>query len=182
MGREIATIDQKGQTTHFIYDDLDRLVETIYPDNTPLDLSDNPRNKTEYDKIGRVKASVDERGNRTQYEYDKAGRPILIHDALNNETKYTYDAAGNRLTETDARNQTTKFVCDALGRPAETHFADGTRTITTYDAVGRRSFFYRQPRVRRFLQIRSRLRGKLLPTCWACTKAPKSSPTQTPHS
>ncbi|MCC3519827.1 MAG: hypothetical protein JGK25_31040 [Microcoleus sp. PH2017_18_LLB_O_A] len=140
-GREIATIDQKGQTTHFVYDALDRLIETIYPDNTPSDLSDNPRTKTEYDKIGRIKASIDKRGNRIEYEYDKAGRPILIRDALNNETKYTYDAAGNRLTATDARNQTTKFVYDALGRQAETHFADGTRNITTYDAVGRRSSF-----------------------------------------
>jgi len=139
--REIATIDQKGQTTHFVYDALDRLTETIYPDNTPSDLSDNPRTKTEYDKIGRIKASIDKRGNRIEYEYDRAGRPILIRDALNNETKYTYNAAGNRLTETDARNQTTKFVYDALGRPAETHFADGTRNITTYDAVGRRSSF-----------------------------------------
>ncbi|WP_249070113.1 putative Ig domain-containing protein [Argonema antarcticum] len=138
-GREIAIIDQKGQTTHFVYDDLGRLVETIYPDNTPLDLSDNPRTKTEYDKIGRAKASIDERGNRTEYEYDKAGRQTLIRDALNNETKYTYNSAGNRLTQTDARNNTTKFVYDELGRQVETHFADGTRTITTYDAVGRRS-------------------------------------------
>uniref|UniRef100_UPI00273A70D1 RHS repeat-associated core domain-containing protein n=1 Tax=Oscillatoria sp. HE19RPO TaxID=2954806 RepID=UPI00273A70D1 len=140
-GREIARIDQKGQTTHFIYDAKGRLIETTYPDNTPNDLSDNPRTQTEYDKMGRTRAFVDERGFRTEYEYDIAGRRILKRDALNNEIKYTYNAAGNRLSETDARNYITQFVYDDLGRPTETHFPDGTRTITTYDTIGRRSSF-----------------------------------------
>jgi hypothetical protein len=41
-----------------VYDALDRMTETIYPDNTPAILTDNPRTKTEYDAAGQVKAQI----------------------------------------------------------------------------------------------------------------------------
>ena len=136
-GREITAIDRAGQATHFVYDALGRVIETIYPDDTPDDLTDNPKTKTEYDKAGRITASIDEREYRTEYEYDPVGHRLLVRDMLGNETAYTYDAEGNQLTETDTRGNTTRFVYDTLGRKVEVRYADGTNTSTTYDTVGR---------------------------------------------
>ena len=59
-GREIATIDAAGNTTHFVRDALGRVVETIYPDNTPDNLSDNPKRQVTYDQTGRMVAIIDE--------------------------------------------------------------------------------------------------------------------------
>ena len=135
-GRKITEIDRAGQTTYFVYDALNRLIETIEPDDTPHDLTDNPRTKTEYNSVNQAIASIDEQGNRSEYEYDAAGRRILKRDALGNETTYTYDAMGNLLTETDALGRTTSFVYDPQGRKVETHFADGTYVKTTYNVIG----------------------------------------------
>jgi YD repeat-containing protein len=54
LNREIATTDALGRTTQTIYDKLGRVVEVILPDATPNDLTDNPRTKAEYDKVGRA--------------------------------------------------------------------------------------------------------------------------------
>jgi len=133
-----CTLDALGQETHFIYDKLGRLTETIAPDATPADLTDNPRTKTQYDKAGRVLAQIDERGNRTEFEYDAAGRRLLTRDALGNITTNTYNPAGNRLTETNARGYTTSYTYDKVGRPIETLYADGTLTLTHYNTIGLR--------------------------------------------
>ena len=135
-GREIAKTDRLGRTTHLTYDALGRLTETILPDNTPNDLSDNPKLKTEYDKVGRITADIDPFGNRKDYEYDEAGRSILTRDALGNETSNTVNAISYLTAETDALNRTTHFFFDANGREIETRFADGTSESQTYNAAG----------------------------------------------
>ena len=137
-GREIATTDVAGNTTHYVYDALGRVIEIIYPDNTPDNLDDNPRNKTEYDQAGRAIAITDERGSRTEYEYDALDRLTLVRDVQGNKTEYTYNAKGRKLTETDALNNTTEFVYDQIGRLVETTFADGTSFREEYNDVNRR--------------------------------------------
>ena len=175
-GRRRASIDQEGQFTHFVYDAVDRLIETIHPeagetltqlleaiapgetvetvdwtqvvysDLPPAYLSDNDRVKTEYTKDGRVKASIDERGNRTEYRYDAVGRLVETiyadetpDDLSDNPTmQVDYDAVGRRLSETDALGRTTSYVYDTVGRVIETVFHDGSSTQVSYDALGRR--------------------------------------------
>jgi RHS repeat-associated protein len=137
-GRQIASINQAGVKTVFVYDALGRLVETIEPDDTPNDLSDNPRTKTEYDLAGQVLAQVDQRGNRTTFSYDLDGRQTAITDALNFKTIFAYDNAGRRVSVKDALNHTTSYQYDAVGRNTKTIFADGSFTTTDYDKLGRR--------------------------------------------
>ena len=75
----VAEIDESGRTTRFVYDNVGRKTQTIFPDSTPNDDTDNPRTVTEYDNAGRVVAEVDERRNRTQFQYDRAGnRTVTI--------------------------------------------------------------------------------------------------------
>ena len=51
-GSQTARIDALGRRTESRFDDRGLLIETIYPDNTPGDISDNPRVKTEFDVLG----------------------------------------------------------------------------------------------------------------------------------
>ena len=127
-----------------VYDAANRLTDTIFPDDTPGNLLDNPRTTNEYDVAGRLTASIDERGNRTEFEYDDASRRTLVRDALLNETRFEYDARGLRTAMIDALNRRTEFVYDNAGRLTETIFPDDTpgdptdnlRSSTGYDALG----------------------------------------------
>ena len=146
-GNLISQTDRLGRTTRMTYDAANRLLETIFPDDTPGNDADNPRTTNEYDGAGRLTASIDERGNRTEYAYDRAGRQILIRNALNEETRFEYDARGLRTAMIDALNRRTQYVYDNVGRLTETIYPDDTpgdtsdnlRMQTGYDAIGRKT-------------------------------------------
>jgi RHS repeat-associated protein len=137
-GNLIAETDRGGLTTRYVYDAANRRIETLLPDETPFDDSDNPRTRSEYDGAGRLMASIDANGNRTEYAYDAAGQRTLVRDALGNETRYEYDPVGRRTAMVDARGNRTDFIYDAAGRLSETVFPDGTRRQTAYDGLGRK--------------------------------------------
>lgn len=146
-GNMISQTDRLGRTTRMTYDAANRLIETIYPDDTPGNEADNPRTTNEYDRAGRLSASIDERGNRTEYEYDRAGRQVLIRNALLEEIRFEYDARGLRTAMIDALNRRTEYVYDDVGRLIETIYPDDTpgdntdnlRMVTGYDAIGRKT-------------------------------------------
>jgi RHS repeat-associated protein len=145
--RQRAKISRSGEVTHYQYDAVGRLTETIfdrspdaierlvnalapsetpttinwsetlYPDATPNYLDDAPRTRTKYYKTGNIQAEIDEQDNRVEYQYDAASRLTLTHFNDNNYITYSYDAAGNRVTET--------------------LFAKGSELTIQYDPVGR---------------------------------------------
>ncbi|MFB8798280.1 MAG: putative Ig domain-containing protein [Microcoleus sp.] len=147
-----AEIDELGNRTEYRYDNNGRLVEVIYPDNTPT-LADNPRTKTEYDDLGRTVANVDGLGRVTRYEYDNLGRLVKTvypdatpNNLLDNPTSKTeYDSLGRRISTTDSAGKTVKYEYDALGRltaVVQTLNQSGTnpinlRTEYGYDEAGR---------------------------------------------
>ncbi|MBD2168527.1 putative Ig domain-containing protein [Calothrix membranacea FACHB-236] len=165
-GEKIAEIDALGRRTEYRYNDRGLLIETILPDETPNDLSDNPRIKNEYDKVDRLIASIDEAGRKTHYfydklgrrieviypdatpndlsdnprtqtEYDKAGRVIAEIDELGNRTEFVYDQAGRQIIVRNALGQETQYIYDAAGRQISTIDALGRDTDYVYDALGR---------------------------------------------
>jgi large repetitive protein len=136
VGRLINMSDRAGHLTHYRYDALGQQTEIIFPDQTPGDLIDNPRIKTEYDKAGQVKAEINELGHRTEYEYDNAGHLQIVRDALGRERTFIYDAAGSLTSTTDPLGHITRYIYDPLKRIISTYFADGTHTSETFDAVG----------------------------------------------
>ncbi len=137
-GNRISETDRLGRTTKFVYDAANRLTDTIFPDLTPGTDADNPRTINEYDLAGRLTATINERGERTEFSYDAAGRRLTTTDALLNVTTFTYDAKGNRKTMLDARGNTTTFTYDDANRLTRTTFADATHTDTVYDSLGRK--------------------------------------------
>lgn len=144
-GNQVAAIDALGRRTQFVYDERGKLVETVFPDDTPDDLSDNPRTKTEYDADGRTTATIDELGRRTEMVYDRVGR--LIHtiypDATpgdlsdNPQTTTEYDEAGRVTAQIDERGDRTVFEYDAAGEQVLVRNALHNVTTTQYDAAGR---------------------------------------------
>ncbi|HVJ61263.1 MAG TPA: putative Ig domain-containing protein, partial [Tahibacter sp.] len=147
-GNVIAQTDRAGRTTRMVFDALDRMTKTIHPDDTPNNATDNPFSETVYDAAGRVEATIDENGNLTTYGYDDADRRTSVTNAKNETTTTAYDADGRRTSVTDAQNRTAKFVYDDAGKLVETihpdegvddgNDANNPRTITTYDAAGRK--------------------------------------------
>jgi RHS repeat-associated protein len=157
-GNTIAQRDRGGRTTRMTYDAANRLVETIHPDAVPASGDDgnpanNPRTRNEYDRAGRLLASVDPNGRRTEYRYDAAGRRTQVIepavDGSSATTVTTYDATGRRTAVTDALGRTARFVYDAAGRmtttihpdagPDDGNDANNPRTVVDYDALGRKT-------------------------------------------
>ncbi|GAB5443698.1 MAG: hypothetical protein Fues2KO_40470 [Fuerstiella sp.] len=165
-GRLITETDALGRTTRFVYDDRGLLTETIYPDATPVNLSDNPRTLNAYDELGRSVSQTDELG-RTSYiqydaigqviaeifpdntpsdltdnprvlsEYDAAGQVTAVVDENGNRTEFEYDSAGNRILTRDALGNETTFEFDSQGRQIRTTDALGQETQFSYDDAGR---------------------------------------------
>ncbi|OPF18912.1 hypothetical protein B1L04_05655 [Microcystis aeruginosa KW] len=151
-GQKIKEIDALGRVTKYVYSEGGQLLETIYPDATPNNDSDNPRTRKEYDAANRVTADIDELGRPTQYQYDALGRLIYTiypdltpNDNTDNPRKETrYDKAGRVIAEVDERGNITRYTYDDAGRRTETILPDSTpnndtdnpRILVTYDALG----------------------------------------------
>jgi RHS repeat-associated protein len=128
-GRAIQKTDALSQTTRYVYDDLDRLTETIY--------TDGKSDKTVYNYAGKEIQKVDRAGRITQYEYDVLDRLTAVVDAKKYRMGYGYDEVGNLITQTDANLNVTKYEYDKLNRRTAVIRPMLQRSETTYDAIGR---------------------------------------------
>jgi len=134
----------KTQITTNTYDANGRVI-------TVTDAKGNVR-YTEYNAIGKMSATIDALGRRTEYVYDQRGlliETILPDDSPENlsdnaRTRTEYDAAGRAVAQIDALGRKTISVYDAAGRIVETIFPDDTpddltdnpRTRTGYNLAG----------------------------------------------
>ncbi|NJK65072.1 MAG: hypothetical protein HC921_22280, partial [Synechococcaceae cyanobacterium SM2_3_1] len=100
--------------------------EVIYPDETPGFLSDNPRTQTEYFPDGPVKADIDERGNRTKYFYDQ--RRLLMRSE-NPQLSTEPGVVYSTTYRYNAAGRPT-HITDALGRTTKAFYDEGSRVET----------------------------------------------------
>ncbi|MEO1245948.1 MAG: Ig-like domain-containing protein [Pseudomonadota bacterium] len=138
-GQRTAMIDALNRRTEYVYDDVGRLIETIYPDDTPGDQTDNLRMLTDYDAIGRKTAETDLAGLTTTFEYDGVGNLTAVIDALSQRTEYGYDEQSNKIRQTDAANRITRWGYDNAGRVTSRTSPLGQRETYTYDNAGNRT-------------------------------------------
>ncbi len=136
-GQITSKTDRLGRVTRFEYDAAGQLTTVILPDETPADISDNPRVRTEYNLAGEVTVEIDALGRRTTFEYDAAGRRIGIHTATQASERIEYDAAGRQTLSVDAVGRITRFEYDAVGRQTAQILPDGGRIESVYNADGR---------------------------------------------
>lgn len=119
------------------YDEVGRLLAILFADDTPEDLSDNPRRTFEYDAAGNEIANTDELGNRTEFQYDPIGRLIASIDAAGGVYSRQYDAVGNIVIQTDPLGRLTHFSYDDVGNLTSVEYADGTTVSYVYDSLNR---------------------------------------------
>ena len=104
-GNLVGTTDANGNATSFIYDPLERRIQS----------SDSAGNIARYiyDSAGNLTDSVDPLGNATTNSYDERGRLIRTTDPEDGVTEFAYDAADNLQTLTDPVGNATTFTYDA---------------------------------------------------------------------
>ena len=152
-GKQTATVDALLRRTEYRYNDRGELVETIYPDDTPGDDSDNPRTIELYDRGGRRRATVNQLGQVTHYNYDERGRLIeTIHPDETNSLSPLIDAIapGTSPDEIDWTqitypDETPAYLSDnprssteyyRTGQTLANTDERGNRTEYRYDALG----------------------------------------------
>ncbi|WP_235111743.1 putative Ig domain-containing protein [Acaryochloris sp. 'Moss Beach'] len=132
-GNQTAIIDSLGRRTEFRYNDRDELVETIYPDETPDDLSDNTRTIGLYDRGNRLRASIDPAGRAIHYVYDAVGRLIETIYPDDGEMLEQLIAAIAPGESMDTINWSEVVYPDNLPE----YLSDNIRTRTEYTQDGR---------------------------------------------
>ncbi len=137
-------------TESYMYDNAGRLTQTILADGSVV--------ARQYNAIGKLAATVDEKGRRTTYSYDLFGNLERIsyadgtfesfeYDAENRNTSatnrssqtvsMTYDAMGNLLTKTHQNGATESYVYDEKYRLVEQTSLSGGVTRYEYDTADR---------------------------------------------
>jgi YD repeat-containing protein len=153
-GRQSASIEN-NRRTEYRYNSQGKLVETIYPDDTPATNSDNPKTIAVYDKGGRQRATIDRSGRVTHYKYDDAGQlietiypdesPNQIQQLLNaispGQTPQSVDWTNIVYTDITpaylASNSRTKTEYYKNGQVKAEIDVDGNRTEYEYDGANR---------------------------------------------
>lgn len=120
-GQRVLTVLPAGNSIRYCYD------ERLLPVSQTMGYrtTDAATFRTQYDGDGRVRQTVDARGNRTRFEHDAFGRVIAEEDALGNVHRRNYDKAGNLIVER---------TFEPAGSGAYTLL---TRTQTVYDEANR---------------------------------------------
>ena len=116
-------------TTTYIYDAMNRVVQTIDPDGGT--------NTVVFDPTGKQQAAIDKLGRTTVYTYDVLGRLVETTYPDGTSESSVYDANGNRYASMDRTNRVTTYIYDALNRLTQTIYPDNTTNITVYDDLGR---------------------------------------------
>jgi RHS repeat-associated protein len=140
---------EHGNRTEYRYNSLGQLIETIYPDRTPQNLSDNPRTRSEYDSSRRLISKTDALGRTTSFVYDPLGRLKETKYSDGTSTTTTFDALGRVIGRADRAGRTTQYKYNSVGRLIETIYPDDTlgsdgdnpRTRNEYDEIGRKIAF-----------------------------------------
>ncbi len=135
--REYGRTGQRDRVTHYMWDALGRLIETLAPN--PYDASATAgkvRTQYVYGASGLLDRRIDPDGSVWRTEYDNTGRPLRQYRPDGTFTEVRYNANGTVESSVDANGNSTRFVYDSLNRLVQTIFPDGTSTANVYDAKG----------------------------------------------
>ena len=130
LGRQVATVDGRGNRTVYAYDAKNNLVSTTDAIGAVTAYG--------YDVMGQTVAVTNALGNVTVYEYDLRGNKTYEGGATY-PVRYTYDVFGNKTSMTTYRNEasgigdTTTWTYDeASGVLLAKTYADGKGLTYTY--------------------------------------------------
>ncbi len=144
--RRIATQDSLGRVWKYSYSASGRANEdspccgaeppapdkaqsTIYPDGT--------QEWRVTDAAGRLKETVDAKGDKVKYSYDLDGHLIELTDGKGNVTRWTYDPRGNLESKVYPDQTVELYEHDAAGQLVARTRPDGNTALYAYDLRGR---------------------------------------------
>jgi len=147
--------DDKGNTTSYEYDPLNRLIKRIYADGTSrqasYDVHNNPIQTTDaagsvvdytYDDLNRLitktvrpGAGVSNDTTFEDYQYDSLSRLIYAEDD-DSVVTFSYDSVSN-VTEETLNGENTACSYDGLGNKLSCTYPGGRIIDYTYDALNR---------------------------------------------
>ncbi|XVQ16167.1 polymorphic toxin-type HINT domain-containing protein [Spirillospora sp. CA-255316] len=139
-GQLVKQTDARGNTRHFGYDQLGRLVRTSDPQ---IGDADPGTVRYYFDLVGEQLAVVDQTGARAEATYDDLGRPVTSTiverrpTPAAHTTRMAYDDADDLTTVTAPTGGVTRHVHNAAGERTETVEPQGGKTTFAYDMAGR---------------------------------------------
>jgi len=116
--RTKADGSQQSLTTAYVYDASNRVVKTIYPDNSFT--------RTSYNSIGKQESTTDANGHVTQYGYDARGQLVQVIYPDQTQDTFGYDREGRRTDALSHGVIDTQYQYDALGRVFRTIYSNGS--------------------------------------------------------
>ena len=126
--RTLLDGSRESLTTTFVYDDLERVVQTT--------AADGAMTLASFDPLGRVETHTDALGRVTNMTYNALGQLVRTTFPDETEENQTYDAAGRVEIRTDRGGRATLMTHDKVGRLLTTTYADGAVRRQTYDLAG----------------------------------------------
>lgn len=117
LGNKVAAVDSYGQETRYVYDNQNRLIQTILP--IVLDENMAPVNPT------------------NRIEYDLFNNPCRLTDAAGGVTVISYTAHNKPYQKTYPDGTTEKFEYDLSGNLVMSIAQNGTKTFYQYDPFDR---------------------------------------------
>ena len=126
-----TTTDPLGHLTTFTYDVLNRKTAETYTVGGQQRVR-----RFEYDAMGRLYRTIDEKNNATESRFDARGKLLKEIDPLTQSVTYTYDGNGNVLTVTDAANRKVTYTYDALDRKISSLDSEGNTERFEYNEQG----------------------------------------------
>jgi len=122
MGNKISTSDHFENETHFVYDDLNRLVKTVFPSTKG---NDSPSVLQEYDLQNNVITLIDANKNITRKTYNSRSQPVTITYPDDSKEEFEYNLNGTLKYKWDRSGTRTSYTYDWQRRPIQ---------IAVYDA------------------------------------------------
>jgi RHS repeat-associated protein len=135
-GKLAEQIDSIIGKTTYQYDAVGRTVAVIYPDDTPNDLNDNPKESFSYDLAGQKTSETSIRNGRIDYTYDANSRLIKTTTPTNEDYTHQYDAGGRVIATTDPDGKTTHYTYDLLDQVVAKKESDGSQYTRFFNDQG----------------------------------------------
>ncbi|MFI6674847.1 LamG-like jellyroll fold domain-containing protein [Kribbella sp. NPDC050469] len=160
VGNLLAQIDERGNTSRFTYDHLNRQVQVDVPGKTN---DERAVTKLTYTPNGQIASTTDPLGAVKKFTYDDLDRMVtsteverkptagnfvtrMTYDDMDNLVKVQspsgagsitiHDILGQPLSVSDPNGVLTKFAYDYAGRQVQTTDNMGRTSVATYDRAG----------------------------------------------
>jgi RHS repeat-associated protein len=91
---------------------------------------------SEYDELGRLRASVGQNGQRIRYSHDGNGNLLRVENALGHAVVTQFDALNRPVASTDANGGVVRVEYDGGDRPVKVVDQRGLETRYVYDGFG----------------------------------------------